>query len=505
MRNRNSSNHKYLVFSFVAVFAFISMFSFYGCQFLQQKNEPVNVDEATQSRRTGILKSLGGVRTSNQGTHLLQLDNGDTILLKSLQINLDDAKYIGKTVEVYGIMNYTTDKKQIMEVMSIDAVSEKSSQEVAVTTWKDYTADSLGLALKYRDDLTLDASIPGQIIFKRDFVAQTSGSQETTQLSNSITHQMIIKSEMLSQGETIVDFLKIQFAGLKSDLPQDLLASGISKSKVGADSVDSYKVVNTDGGKSVVTYYIPVKSQVLVITLESGNDENTIEDQNLFYAMLGTLQLSGTNVETQQVTNLEKDAVNDDVGTKTPASITITPSITSPASVNVPVAEKKVVEESSKKPDVSSNSKFETAVTSEVISVPKADVSAPPITSGATGATQEQISGFTTMDSSSFKFTMQYPQKWFYNGTASTETGVIRHYDFGTKPLDVQPGVASMDIMSGAIPNGATQKVGDNTVTKVLSGDQITIYLKGSGSRVYKFSGPLGQESTLLQMAGSVQ
>jgi hypothetical protein len=147
-------------------------------------------------------------------------------------------------------------------------------------------------------------------------------------------------------------------------------------------------------------------------------------------------------------------------------------------------------------PDVSSSSNIETAQTAEPV-LQTSEV--------ADNSSQQLVDGFTLMESSSFKFSMQYPKKWFYNGSASTETGVLRHYDFGSKPLDQQPGVASMDLMTGSVPSGVSVNVGSAIVTKVVDGNNVVIYLKGSGSRVYKFTGPSGLESTLLQMAGSIK
>lgn len=75
------------------------------------------------TRKIGIIRSLGGAKTSNEGTHLLQTNNGDTILLKSNEIDLDDEKYNNKTVEVRGEW-IELNSEQLFDVKNIDVLDE---------------------------------------------------------------------------------------------------------------------------------------------------------------------------------------------------------------------------------------------------------------------------------------------------------------------------------------------------------------------------------------------
>ncbi|HLG25483.1 MAG TPA: hypothetical protein VI588_01660, partial [Candidatus Gracilibacteria bacterium] len=95
---------------------------FSGCQ--SQNKDAGHIDEMPLDRRVGIIKSLGSIRTESAGTHLLQLDDGSTILLKSLAINLDDERYSSVTVEVRGVITYTKDEKPIMEILNIDVLDQ---------------------------------------------------------------------------------------------------------------------------------------------------------------------------------------------------------------------------------------------------------------------------------------------------------------------------------------------------------------------------------------------
>jgi hypothetical protein len=115
------------------------------------------------------------------------------------------------------------------------------------------------------------------------------------------------------------------------------------------------------------------------------------------------------------------------------------------------------------------------------------------------------IEGYSKLESGAFNFSVQYPKSWFYAGAAGSETGVVRHYEFGSKPLDETPGQVSFDLISGSMPAGTTVSLnGKNAVTTVSSGTA-EIYVKGTGSRIYRITGPSTMESTLMNMAGSIE
>ena len=458
---------------FILLVVSVMALGFYGCQFLQPKTEPVSVDDSMPlDRRIGLLKSLGGVKTSNQGTHVLQLDDGNTILLKSLQLNLDDPKYLTKTVEVRGLLTYTTDRKQMVEVMNIDLVQEEAALSAQAVSWKDYAGKSLGIEIKYRDDLVLGDQTDGIVSFSRQIEPETLTMEtvETSQLKLPV-HEMTIARKLLGEGETALSSL-----GVKKDDQGDLLAAGLSRSKIGSGNYDALK--KADGG--LINYYIEVGGYLYTIKIDCGSDEKTLADQNLFYEMLGTLKIAGVAgvAGTEDVKPTQEEDVNNEPtvepGAEPELKVVKTQEIAEPAAV---------------KPE----------------SATRATVEGDSAVSSATQESQEAPSGFTTMDSESFKFSIQYPKSWYYSGSGSTETNVIRHYEFGTKPLEETPGSVTLDLMSGSVPGGTVSDVNGNSVTTVSSDGTVNLYVKGSGSRIYKISGPSSQESTLLQIAGSVK
>ncbi len=100
---------------------------------------------------------------------------------------------------------------------------------------------------------------------------------------------------------------------------------------------------------------------------------------------------------------------------------------------------------------------------------------------------------------------MQYPKGWYYGQTTASDSSVIRRYDFGTKPVDTQPGIVNLDIISGGMPGGSSATIGDKTVVKTTDSASVSYYFKGKNGRVYRVSGPIGMDISLQNMIGSLQ
>ncbi|HLG25217.1 MAG TPA: hypothetical protein VI588_00265, partial [Candidatus Gracilibacteria bacterium] len=121
------------------------------------------------------------------------------------------------------------------------------------------------------------------------------------------------------------------------------------------------------------------------------------------------------------------------------------------------------------------------------------------------------VDGFSVFESESLGFSMQYPKKWFFSGSASTEAGVVRHYDFGGKAAtsDSQEvevaGVVALDLLSSGMPSGTSVSADGKSFIKVTSGDDVQYFYQGQNGRVYRVAGPSSQDTTLLQMAASIQ
>jgi hypothetical protein len=477
---------KVLAYASLISAAFIFMFGISGCQGQSTDNKNVG-DQQPLDRRIGILKSLGGVKTSNKGTHLLQLDDGSTILLKSAVANLDDAMYLNNTVEVRGTLTYTTDGKQVMEVMNIDKVDVTASQEVAKAEWKDYASTALNVSIRYSNILKVSEE-DGAISFERSIepdattalteenvedspVTQATQVTQSTQ-EGTVIHKLKLSAEKKAEDKTLADKL-----GVTSISGTTLAAKGMSESKIGSGNYDAVK--KPDG--NIVYYYIDADDYIYTITMDCGQDKQTIGDQNMFYEMLGTLKINSV----LESDSLNADTINNAATQDEDDSVKEKDEVKEPEVKDVvPV---KVVEET-KKVD-------ETVVTTkEPVVVPVSDTATESADSSS-AQTQETIEGFGVMESGTYNFSVQYPKSWFYSGSASDESGVVRHYEFGTKPIDEVAGDVSLDVMSGTMPSGS------GTVT----GNVFTLYVKGEGSRIYRITGPANMESTLRDIAGSIK
>ncbi len=418
MKNRGKS------FFFVIFSLAVVSFLFLGCQNTEQK-API-IDDQPMERRVGELKSLGSVVMSNQGTHLLQMDNGDIIVLRSLQVNLDDPTYVNKIVEVRGVLQYTSDNKQLMDVMNIDVLDETPHEIAKAPQWREYINPSAGFQLKYRDDLKLkeetDENSNTLVIFTREVApVQKSEIEETSQTSEVQVPGSAMKKDIILHSFTVTKDSQSNISKESSDSHllelmtqskiEDLQKEGIARSKIGIDSLDAFKQVRGDQ----TIYHLLNNDNWYRIVIETGNaDDMSLEDQNLFYEMLATFKL-----------------------------ITID---SAPSNAN-PVETSKSMGAAAVEETNTSSSESE-----EVRDMTEEDL---PIT--PTAAVVAPVKDFVALQSESYGFEMQYPKNWYYAGTPAEEQGVLRHYDFDSQKLEEGKGLVTLDVMNSAIPSNATQ------------------------------------------------
>ncbi len=468
-----------------------SLTSLSGCQ----NNPPEQgngIDQTPLDRRIGVIQSLGGATTNSQGTDILTMDDGTTILLKSLQINLDDPKYLGKKVELSGVLTYTTDNKQIMEVQSIDVLEDVAAAPATqqqAPTWQDYVNAALGFQVKYRNDFTVAEN--GQTItFTRPvspdaFIAgssQEAAAPSTMQMTQD--HVITVMVTPHSAGADLVkDFLK-----LPDDKAGTLMGAEYNKSRIGANGIDAYKHVALNN----VTFSFDDGSNFYQISYMSGNDSQAIEDQNNFYDFLASFQLlNGPSVTQQAIITPVANPVPLPAPTPTPAPVTTS---STQSDFNI------------------SNSNPVPAPINTITIPPASSDSSGSATTGTSnssvspGTTQELLPGFSSFSSSAYKFNLQYPKGWYYGQTTSTDSSVIRRYDFGSKPVDQQPGTVNLDVVSGGIPSGTTTTVGDKMLVMTSNSDgTISYYYKGQSGRVYRMSGPSNMDIVFKNMFETLQ
>ncbi len=253
--------------------------------------EVENIEHAPLDRRIGQIDSLGGIKTSSQGTHLLKLDDGSAILLKSLNINLDDPKYRSKIVEVRGLLNYTKDKKQIMDVENIDVIDTAATKQPVIVQWKDYISPALGFEARYRDDFQIQES-SRSVNFIRHInstLLPLGSTQAETEQKETSTMQTI-NSHITSVEITphVRETTLLQFLGLENDDANVLYAAGFAKSKIGTNSLDAYKKSDAQGHD--IHFYLDHNNIFYEIRFAGSDNTQVLEDQNIFYDFINSFK-----------------------------------------------------------------------------------------------------------------------------------------------------------------------------------------------------------------------
>ncbi len=448
----------------------IGIFMLAGCQSEPQDQAFFN-DDVPMDRRIGEIRSLGGVKTESQGTHILQLDNGDTVLLKSIAINLDDAKYKGQTVEVRGVLTYTKDSKSLMEVMNIDVLEQYEAKEAAKAKWVTYDGADFGFSLKYRDDfivregangVTFEIPDTSSPVEEETTVADDEAAADTETTSGiedePAVHLVMIDVESRSEEKDLHSKLE-----LEGDTGEDLLKAGLTMSKIGADGLMAYKSEYMDGAG--LAFYVENANYIYTVTFEAGADSGYLEAKNIFYEMLGTFKIEGGEA-----------AVTED-------------SSTNESDVEADEENNQNEDEGSLDFEGGDNFDEENGSTDEEV-VKEADDT-------------EVADGFNVFENETFEFSIQYPKNWYYSGATSSDSDVVRRYEFGDEPTDEQAGNVYLDVFKGTIPEGSSAGA-DGNITIVSEGGTVELYIEGE-DRNFRLSGPGSLENTLLDMAKTLE
>ncbi|MEZ4087340.1 MAG: S-layer homology domain-containing protein [Candidatus Gracilibacteria bacterium] len=133
-------------------------------------------------------------------------------------------------------------------------------------------------------------------------------------------------------------------------------------------------------------------------------------------------------------------------------------------------------------------------------------------TSGPDSSTEEQtpedilaeIDGYAVFASESFKFSIEYPEAWYYQGLPTDENG-MRPYEFGPGLADEEPAVITLLIGTGQEPEGTIVEMNGKSLIVVEEGSEINIYYTGeSTGRLFHLSGMSEFEDVMLNMGSSI-
>lgn len=447
----------------IFILILISSFFIVGCQGQKTAN-PDDVLKMTQrqERRIGVLQSLGGAYTSAQATHLLRMEDGTNIYLRSDYVKLEEEKYNNKQVEVMGEIIRTTDGKQLMDVNSIDVLDIESSTTDDLPQWMDYDSSELDLNLKYRDDYELTEKNNEITIVKSSKPTVSPESQvdeeDDDDSSSDLKHATISIKKLSGDPLDLATYMEVN-----SLTNSDILAGGFTRSKVTQKAIDAYKKSSSENLQ--IFYYLRTGSGIYAISFIAGdNQDDVVAEQNMFYDILASIDFhklyeGGKTDETELSDGNEE--ISSDLDDST---------LEDETSFEEPLEEdKEILEDSS-------------------------------ITIESLG---DEITGFTTFESESAGFTVQYPKSYYFGSTALSNNA-YRSYEFGSEPLEESSGDIILDLVKGAVPEGKTSSFGGVAMTTIDNGNIISVYVQKDGE-VYKVTGPSNKEKILKQMASTIE
>lgn len=452
----------------------VCIFVLAGCQ-SEQRDKAFFDDDIPMDRRIGEIRSLGGVKTESQGTHILQLDNGDTVLLKSIAINLDDAKYKGQTVEVRGVLTYTKDSKSLMEVMNIDILEQYEAKEAVKAKWVTYNGADFNFSIKYRDDFTVRERARGVTFEIPDTSNPVKEETAVTDEEVNASDQGVANTDIGMEDEPVVHLVMIDVESrskekdlhskleLEGDTSEELLKAGLTMSKIGADGLMAYKSEYMDGAG--LAFYVENADYIYTITFEAGADSGYLEARNIFYEMLGTFKIKGGTLTAT-------DESGADEGDK-----------------EVDLENNQNEDDGSLDFEGGDNFDDEDGSADEDAEADADDT--------------EVADGFNVFENETFEFSIQYPKNWYYSGVASSESNVVRRYEFGDEPTDKKSGNVYLDVYKGSIPDGSVAGA-DGNITIVTEGGTVELYIEGE-NRNFRLSGPDSLKGTLLYMAKTLE
>jgi len=490
-----------------------------GCQ-SQKDNEKDMIDNAPLARRIGVIKSLGGVATPNNATHLLQLDNGDNIFLKSVAIDLSNKKYLDNKVEVRGSIIYNKGEKPLMEVENIDVINDSFNTAVAekVLEWKIFDNANAGYSIKYRNDFIMkkgedvveffkddesDSKDISDDIKSGDVSVGTASLTDSTIDSDGHNYLIDIRYDVKKEGDTLNSFLKLSD---KED-SASLLAKNLKGSKIGTQSLTAYKKQVNDN----VFFYTEGKDNFYTISFKVNGGEDVLKYQNLFYEMIASFDLANPIIGDEDVEFDDTLVVEDDGSVsvedleKGAAGAGVLDEGQDEGDMNDSGDVELDNEGAANNEDVNKNSDDDSTLNKDdsVVDDNESNVEESE-GSDETDSIAELPKNFAEYKSDTFNFSIGYPANWYFEGATPTETGSIRHYDFSSKPLDKSNPLIGIDIIRGDAKKGSVVNINGVSVYKSVDGGNI-IYYRVVDGKTYKIEGSNSNDSVMKNMISTIK
>ncbi|MBD3156945.1 hypothetical protein GF369_03895 [Candidatus Peregrinibacteria bacterium] len=263
-----------------------------SCSWFGGEDNKVVFESNVQEKRVGMLKSLGGMSVG-EGTHLLELDNQETMRLRSLNIDLDNEKYLGNKVEVRGPIAITSDDKELMDVQSIDLAEEEEEEEDVVGVETEYKNTDLGIQLTYLDswelteeDTRLIFTAPASSDSSEEEVDEEDDNEEPSETDSTAKQDVVIIQRLLNpEKEPLETFLE-----LPSD-PAELLGLGYAQTLVGTDQLDGLK--KESGDRYDISIWLTRGEYVYQFTFTGSDHDDVAKHRNTFFSMVASFKFIG--------------------------------------------------------------------------------------------------------------------------------------------------------------------------------------------------------------------
>jgi hypothetical protein len=534
-----------------------------GCSLFGGGEDTTFLDDAVQEKRIGSLKSLGGMSVGD-ATHLLEMTDNDTIRLRSLNINLDQEKYLNKDVEVRGVIGTASDNKEVMDVVSIDLAEDELEDAMIIGEEKEYKNADFGFNLTYLDSWKVEEN-DTEVVFTAPVPVE-----EETEEDSSVEEEVIETDKVVISKEANPDKLSVQaYLSLPSD-PNELIISGYTKSLVGVDQLEGLKKESPD--RMEIDVWLDRNDTIYQLTFIGTDNKDTLNNRNTFFNMVGSFKLIGFTPEED----------NEEIELPDPEAPDVTPyepeeelPVVDPV-IEEPTVEEAIIEEP-EAPIVSSSSygaiaqyinesidsiapessdsgswsatNFEFVdpnyvyvdyndgsalrrvlltydqdgeLSTDVVGyfepgettswervdgenpVEHAEKTIVSITDEGAEEAATVKEGYRYFESLPYDFNAQYPSNWYFSGSSGSGD-IAHHYGFSNEPVEDGNELVSIDVVTGSLPSGSSISVGSNTGVKVVSGGTTAIYIERDDGRLYKVHGDSGYDSYIVDIAATIQ
>jgi len=344
----------------------VSTFFVTGCSWFGGDDDNIVFESNVQEKRIGTLKSLGGMSVG-EGTHILELKDKSTMRLKSSKINLDDAKYISKMVEVRGPIAKTTDSKELMDVQSIDLYEDEDDQNAIEGVETDYTNAKLGIFLTYLDSWKITEE-ETRIIFTAPEVKKVEEEDEENTAANAdeannLEEETTTSEPSETQKQDVVIIERIpnpQKKTLESflQLPADsskLMSLGYAQTLVGTDHLDGLKKESSD--RYEIDIWLTRAEYVYQFSFIGSEHADISKNRNTFFSMISSFKFVGIleeeddeDTEDETIDEAgeedEADSVNNPTGTEEEdndsPTVSDNPTVSATPTTSVPATNKSV-------------------------------------------------------------------------------------------------------------------------------------------------------------------